>query len=88
MTISLNIGNIEQLGYKHTECQCQQQRQGPLECIVTLENCGGGGDFQCIPMGLDAAADADARCGYRLNSRRIRTRLPPAKECEKGNVFS
>ena len=54
-------------GVSYTE----RQRQGPLESIVTLENWWGRGaretDFQasqCIPMDLDAAADA--RCGYAL----------------------
>ena len=59
---------LESLRGAHTE----RQRQGPLECIVTLENGGGGGrgtNFQAsqfIPMDPDATAAADARCGYKV----------------------
>ena len=70
----------EVLGYKDTERQRQRQgrRQGkrqidPIEVhgsivtlILALEN-GSGTDFgasQCIPMDLDAAAAAAARCVY------------------------
>ena len=48
----------EDLGYKHTERQRQQQRQGPLECIVMLEN-GGVIDFQASPYTQCIQSDAE-----------------------------
>ena len=38
-------------GYEHTERQRQRQRQGPLECIVTLEN-GEEGRFWSVTLDL------------------------------------